>query len=107
MITTFFLFLIVYFIGYLAGYFNNHNVEKILSQTGQNISQGIKKILPDNRIKPGILKRPSVKELADRKVPQSVKDGREAMKETLEQIPELVEHKRAVEAYNKGQGIWS
>lgn len=107
MITIFFLFLIVYAIGYLAGYFNNHNAEKFISQTGQTISQGIKKILPDNRIKPGILKRPSAKDLQERKVPQSVKDGREAMKETLATIPELIEHKRAIEEYNKGQGIWS
>lgn len=49
----------------------------------------------------GALKRPSVKELNLRNRTKEEKDGEEAVKESLDKIPELQEHKKKVEEERK------
>lgn len=77
-------FLLVYFIGYIAGYLigRPHEVIEGVQKTGTFLG----KLLPDSRIKPGIIKRPTAKELSERKLPVHVKEGREAMKATLDDL---------------------
>lgn len=94
-----------YILGYTAGYINGKGISAgVIAQDIQTtISRGIKKIMPDNRIRPGIIKRPTAQELLARKEPIEVKQAKEAVKESLDQIPELQEHKRALEEYRKAQ----
>lgn len=49
----------------------------------------------------GSFKRPSVTDLHDRSEPQEVKDAKAAIKESLDKIPELQAHKKAVEEFKR------
>lgn len=96
MITIFLFCLVSYALGFIAGYFSNHPgaINTAVTISGHTISNTIKSVLPDNTVRPGIIRRPTAKDLENRNLPQKVKDERAAMKETLDQIPELQEHKR-------------
>jgi len=108
----FIFFILIFLLGYVAGYLNGKAqdaVETIIDGTGKTITIMRKKIkeVTTPAIKTGIIKPPTAKDLADRKLPQKVKEGRAAMKETLDNIPELVEHKKKLEEFNRtNRGIY-
>lgn len=74
------LFLILGFIsGYIA---RKDDVEKVIEQ--------VKKEIQDrNTVKPGVIKRPTGVQLAEKRLPIKEQEGNNAMRETLAQFPEL------------------
>ena len=55
----------------------------------KSVTESIKSVYPINKGGVGVARRPSAEELARRKEPQSVKDAKQAVKESLDNIPEL------------------
>jgi succinate dehydrogenase/fumarate reductase flavoprotein subunit len=103
MITTFLLFFFTYLVGYVAGYYASKEVGERVLEASQAVREGVKKLLPDNRIKPGIIKRPTAKDLEERNTPQHIKEGREEMKKVLDTIPELQEQKALLKRLREEQ----
>ena len=98
MIILFLCFLITYLIGFIAGWLvNKPQAEEAV---GSTLSR-VKKLLPDNRIKPGIIRRPTAQDLEKRNIPEKVKQGHEAMIETLNKIPELQEMRKELYEHRK------
>jgi hypothetical protein len=98
MITLFLLFFLTYCIGFVAGYLLNRKEAEMLVEG--IVEQG-KKLLPDNRLKPGIIRRPTAQDLEKRNVPEKVKQGHEAMMETLDKIPELQKMRKELNEHRK------
>lgn len=102
MITIFIFCLIAYTIGFLAGH-ENGKQRDVIQSVNNAAHMLIDKVITANHVKPGVIRRPSAKDLQDRKAPQSVRDGRNEMLKTLDQIPELQEHKRLLKEMEKIQ----
>lgn len=90
-----------YALGFLAGYCSPK--DDVIKTTKELERLARIPTAQDNTVKPGIIHRPTAKQLADRNLPKSVKEGREAMRETLDQIPELQEHKEALKKIEEMQ----
>lgn len=86
-------FLLVYCIGFVAGYLTNKTQTEVAVD---KILQNAKKMFPDNSLKAGIIRRPTAKDLEKRNLPQKIKETRDAMVETLDKIPELQEMRKAL-----------
>lgn len=105
----YFLFLLTYFLGYFAGYFhgNKHeDLEEVVDKMGKTILVARKRVKEafTPTMKTGVIKPPTAKTIQERNLPQSVKDSRQAMKDTLDSIPDLAEAKRKVDEYKKSVG---
>jgi hypothetical protein len=103
----YFLFLLTYIIGYLAGYLMGRaaHITSIIPMPplSKIANDFAKKFKP--AIKTGIIHNPTAEELYNRKLPPKVKEGREEMLKTLNNIPELAKAKQDLEAYNKRKSI--
>ncbi len=96
---------LVYGAGYLHG--KNKGIEEAVEDIVHESSSTIKKVMPHKTVNPGVIRRPTARELINRNEPIKIKQAKEAMKESLDEIPELQEHKRLVQEYNKSvRGIY-
>lgn len=84
--------------------------EKVNNKPTTDIPKAIKQITDfkdtlkqtvTNTVKPGVVHRPSAGELMAKEVPTERKEADEALKDTLDQIPELQEAKRVLEGLKK------
>ena len=70
-------------LGFVFGYIaRKDDIEKVIAETK-------KKIEEERTVKPGIIHRPTGVQLAERKLPQKIQEGNQAMRESLAQFPEL------------------
>lgn len=94
----YFLFLLTYLIGYIAGYFNGKHqdsLEAVVDILGKTTTSIKNKVKPT--MQTGVIKNPTAKDLYERKLPNHVREGKQAMKETLDKIPELQKAKEYVQ----------
>ena len=91
MIIDFLLFIVTFLIGYWLGH-----TTKPIEEVKTGLESLYHKVIPTPSLKPGILKRPSVKDLEKRNLPQAVKEANEAMLDALNKIPELQEMRKAL-----------
>jgi len=92
-----------FLIGFIVGSWD-HGLEGEIQTIAQNVTTKAKAVTtPD--IPVGPVKRPSAQELYLKSQPKQVKDSKEAVEESLDQIPELVEAKEFVAA-KKAAGEW-
>jgi len=57
-----------------------------------------------DRVGVGVIRRPDAKEIKKREEPKKVKEGKEAMKETLDKVPELQKAKEYIKKYKLTTG---
>lgn len=92
--------LLFLFIGYAFGRMSNKTIEESVREA----KNGVKAILPDQTIKPGIIKRPSAQELHRRNLPEYKKQEHNAVKETLDGVPDLVKAKEYLKLHPELKG---
>lgn len=105
MITTWLLSLITFCSGLILGLYLGKNGHEL--PTVKEVQKEIKKRITPT-VPAGIIRRPSAQDLLDRKAPQSIREEREEMKKTLDNVPELKEAKDKLQnEYNKSvRGIY-
>lgn len=87
-------------VGYFGGYLQGKAVGKqhaqplteAVLQTAQTVSQAFDKPV-DNTVSAGVIKRPTAQQIVLRNEPNQVKEAKQAMRESLDAIPELQEAK--------------
>ncbi len=79
------------------------NQPATIPQQVKNIQSFKNKLKNDvvNTVQPGIVKRPTAGELLAKDIPMEKKEADNAMKESLDQIPELREAKKILEEQKK------
>lgn len=80
-------FLIGIWIGYMWG--KQTTLDKTIQTLSKHISIPFKKDL-----KVGVVRRPTVLQVNQRNEPATMRESKEAVREALDQVPELVEHRR-------------
>lgn len=94
MITQFLVWLLTFLIGYYLGTKRNAKkdlvtLERLVREKGGQIH-----LLPHSDLKPGIIRRPTVEQLKKIHQDDKIKAEKAAMKETLDEIPELRQARR-------------
>lgn len=96
-----------YIAGFLAGYFAAcaHRKQQIdgpsLVSKVKNSFEAAKNRIEESRIPTGQIKPKTAQDIYQKNRPQIEKEGLQAVKETLDAIPELVEHKKLLEQAKK------
>lgn len=98
MITQWMLTIVTFLLGVWIGYM--WGKQTTIDKTIQTLSKHISKPFRDE-LKVGAVKRPNVVQLNNLQEPASMREGKEAIKEALDQIPEIQEHKRILAEQQK------
>lgn len=79
-----YLLLFIWFsLGFVCGYIANKN------RVEDAIKVADKLLAERNTVSPGIIRRPSAQKLYEKQLPPKEREGLQAMRESLQQVPEL------------------
>ncbi len=104
MIELFFTAIFFYLLGYWAG--RSSNIFGDVGESVITVKQAIKTL---NSAPTGLIKPKTAKDLFNKQLPNNIKEGQQAFKETLDNSPELVAHKQQLEKIkqlDKQRGIY-